>query len=157
MRKIFYVPKSKNYMDYESEWKGVTGHIQTGLSDNIEEFVDNPDVAQMILVPEYFNLEIPVHSSNKEYFQVEYYDDFEVLKKEKADITIEFWKKNLDNPSQEEILIDTYPMNYEVGRSIWISNHIKLDIGWYDCVLKKDGVEVDSKEMSVYEYFLEEE
>ena len=44
MRKIFYVPKSKDYMDYESEWKGVTGHIQTGISDNIKDFVDNPDV-----------------------------------------------------------------------------------------------------------------
>ena len=55
MRKIFYVPKSKDYMDYESEWKGVTGHIQTGISDNIKDFVDNPDVAQMVLIPEFLD------------------------------------------------------------------------------------------------------
>ena len=35
MRKIFYVPKSKDYMDYESEWKGVTALIQTGLSESM--------------------------------------------------------------------------------------------------------------------------
>ena len=48
MRKIFYVPKSKDYMDYESEWKGVTALIQTGLSESIEQFVNNPEVAQMV-------------------------------------------------------------------------------------------------------------
>ena len=48
-------------------------------------------------------------------------------------------------------------MNYEVGRKIWISNHIQLDIGWYDVVLLKGSKEIDNKEMSIYEYFLEEE
>lgn len=157
MRKIFYVPKSKDYMDYESEWKGVTALIQTGLSESIEQFVENPEVAQMVNIPEYFNLEAPNHASDKEYFQVEYYDDFEVLKRDKADISLQVWKKNLDNPSQEDVLVETYPMNFEVGRKIWITNHIQLDIGWYDVVLLKGSKEIDSKEMSIYEYFLEEE
>ena len=157
MRKIFYVPKSKDYMDYESEWKGVTGHIQTGISDNIKDFVDNPDVAHMVLIPEYFLLGAPNHASNKEYFQIEYFDDFEVLKRDKADISLQVWKKNLDNPSEEDVLVETYPCWFEVGRQIWITNHIKLDIGWYDLVLLKDNEEVDSREISIYEYFLEEE
>ena len=157
MRKIFYVPKSKNYMDYESEWKGVTGHIQTGISENIKDFVDNPDVAQMVLIPEYFLLGAPSHASNKEYFQIEYFDDFEVLKRDKAVISLQVWKKNLDNPSEEDILVETYPCSFEVGRQIWITNHIKLDIGWYDLVILKDNEEVDSREISIYEYFLEEE
>jgi hypothetical protein len=157
MRKIFYVPKSKEISDYESEWKGVTGVVQHGISKNIEDLVDNPDAGQMILIPEYFDLNAPNHASDKEYFQVEYYDDFEVLKRDKGDITLQVWKKNLDNPSEEDILVETYPLLFEVGRQIWITNHIKLDIGWYDLVLLKDSEEMDSKEMSIYEYFLEEE
>lgn len=157
MRKVFFVPKSQDYNDFKPEWEGVTGIIQHGLSDNIKEYVIDENKAQMVLIPEYYAILAPTHTSNADYFQIEYFDDFEVLKREYADITCEIWKKNLDNPSEEEKLVETLPMNFEVGRQIWITNHVKLDIGWYDLVIKKNGKEVDSKECSVYEYNFEEE
>ena len=99
----------------------------------------------------------PNHASNKEYFQIEYFDDFEVLKRDKAVISLQVWKKNLDNPSEEDVLVETYPCLFEVGRQIWITNHIKLDIGWYDFVIKSDNEEIDTHEISVYESYDEEE
>jgi len=157
MRKVFFVPKSLNYQDYESEWKGITGIVQHGLSENIKDYVEDENKAQMVLIPEYYAILAPTHTSNADFFQIEYFDDFEVLKREYAEITCEVWKKNLDNPSLGEEMVQNLPMNFEVGRQIWITNHIKLDIGWYDFVIKKDGVEVDTKECSIYEFNFEEE
>jgi hypothetical protein len=48
-------------------------------------------------------------------------------------------------------------MHYvEIGNH-WQSDFLKLDIGWYEVVIKVDGIEVETKETSVYEYYFEEE
>ena len=39
----------------------------------------------------------------------------------------------------------------------WATDFMSLEIGWYEIVVKVNGVETESRETSVYEYYLEEE
>ena len=102
MREIFYIPEGKSIDDYESEWKDNYSIVQVGLSPNIEEYVNNPDIAQLILIPEYKTTICPVTTSSNTYFQVEYFDDFETIKDIKPEVWCHIWSKDLDNPSIEQ-------------------------------------------------------
>lgn len=156
MREIFYIPEGGIVDDYSEQWKGRTSLVQVGLSANIEEYVTNPELAQFILIPEYQHMDIPRNISNQEFFTIIYWDDFETIKQEKPEATLEQWSKNLDDPTEESVHIETYPMHYEVGRNCYISNHLKLDVGWWDMVVKIDGKTKITKEISVWESTEEE-
>jgi len=162
MREIFYIPEGKSIDDYTSEWKDNYSIVQVGLSPNIEEYVDNPDIAQLILIPEYKTTICPVTTSSNTYFQVEYFDDFETIKDVKPEVWCHVWSKDLDNPSIEQKRALDVPMHYEVGRKCFITDHIKLDTGWYDVqiIIKRSSsfAEVmDEKEITVWEDKSEEE
>lgn len=157
MREIFYIPEGGIVNDYKEHWEGITSIVQVGLSANIEEYVSNPELAQLILIPEYKNLDTPRNISNLEYFQCVYFDDFETIKQEKPEVYLQVWSKNLDNPAEEHVLIQTYPMHYEVGRKCFITDHMKLSVGWYDMVVLVDKQKTEERTTTVYEMVLEEE
>lgn len=157
MRKIFYVPKQENIDDYKSQWENVYAEIQHGVSENTKDFIKDVDIAGEICIPEYRLLEIPINFSDKDYIQFGYWDDFEVIKKEKAEVICHVYTNDLENPGSQSILLKTLPMHYiEIGNH-WATDYIRLDIGWYEIAVSVNGVEVESKETSVYEYYLEEE
>lgn len=157
MRKIFYVPANKDIEDYKSQWDKVVTEIVHGVSENIKDYITNEEVGQLVYIPEYRVLDTPRNISNASYFQIIYFDDFESIKEEKPEVICEIWKKNLDNPSEAEVKYTQYPLHFVVGKRNWVSDHLKLPIGWFDFVIKVDGVEVESAECAVYEYNLEEE
>lgn len=157
MREIFYIPEGKSIEDYESEWKDNYSVVQIGLSPNIEEYVDNPDIAQLILIPEYKTTICPVTTSSSTYFQIEYFDDFEAIKEEQAPVYLQIWSKDLDNPSIEQVKVHDMPLHYEVGRKCFISDHVRLDTGWYDVQIIVNNEISDEKEITVWEDKSEEE
>jgi len=157
MRNIFYIPKDKDINDYKSEWFNKFPEVHHGLSDNIKEYISDPSIAQEVLIPEYSGIMAPQSIGNVEFFQIEYFNDFESIKQEKSFVELEIWSKDLDDPSKEEVLVDKKPFHYEVGRRCFITDHFKLDVGWYDFVVKVDGEQTELKECSVYEVILEEE
>lgn len=157
MREIYYIPEGFSVEDYKSEWENLTGEVHVGLSDNIKEYVENPSVGQLVYIPEFSFTVAPRTISNLDFWQVEYFNDFEVIKDTKPPVSMEVWTKNLDDPSEEQKLVDKYPLHYEVGRKCFISDHLRLDTGWYDIIIFVDGEEVDSKEATIYEKNVEEE
>jgi hypothetical protein len=157
VRKIFYVPKEENIDEYKSQWENVYAEIQHGISENTKDLIKDVDKAGEVSIPEYRFLEVPINFSDKDYVQFNYWDDFEVIKKDKPEIISEIYTNDLDNPSSQSVLLKTLPMHYvEIGNH-WQSDFLKLDIGWYEVVIKVDGIEVETKETSVYEYYFEEE
>ena len=157
MRKVFYVPKNDNIDDYKSQWENIYTEIQHGVSENTKDFIDNIEVAGVINIPEYRMLDVPINFSDREFLQFKYWDDFEVIKKEKPEVICEIYTNNLDNPSSESVLINTMPMHYLEQGLHWSTDFTSLEIGWYEIVVKVDGLETESRETSVYEYYLEEE
>lgn len=162
MREVFYIPEGGSVEDYSEQWKDNYSIVQVGLSPNIEEYVNNPDIAQVILIPEFKTTICPITTSSSTYFQIEYFDDFETIKDVKPEVWCQIWSKDLDNPSTEQEKIKDIPMHYEVGRKCFITDHMKLDTGWYDAqiVIKRTPTYsevMDEKEITVWENNLEEE
>ena len=47
-------------------------------------------------------------------------------------------------------------MQYDTSAGFFYTDHIRLDTGWYDLIVTKEGEEVDSHEISIYESYEEE-
>ena len=156
MRTVFYIPKGEKVEDYKDQWFGKTNEVHTGPSENIKNYIEDESVAHFIYIPEFRHIVSPINVSNKEYFQVGYVDDF-VDKNNLPQFICEVWTKNLDNPSEEQVKTDTWIMQYDIGAKFFHTDHVKLDIGWYDFVIKSDNEEIDTHEISVYESYDEEE
>lgn len=157
MRKLFYVPKEENIDDYKSQWENIYAEIQHGVSENTKDYIQNVNQAGVIHIPEYRMLEVPISFSDKEFIQFGYWDDFEVINQDKPEVTCEVYTNDLDNPGSEAVLINTMPMHYLEQGLHWATDFMSLEIGWYEIVVKVNGVETESRETSVYEYYLEEE
>lgn len=156
MRKIYYVPEGLDIEDFRLEWEGHTNEVHSGLSPNIENYVKNVDEAGFVFIPEFQILHAPVNASDAEYWQVAYVNDF-ADRNNSPQYILEVWKKNLDNPSEQQILIDKYILQFDIGADFFHTDHIRLPIGWYDLVLKFEDEEIDTKEISIYEAINEEE
>ena len=156
MRLIYYVPEGESIEDYKSEWDQVVAEIHTGLSPNIEDFVKDPTVAQLVEIPEFKMAFVPVNASSKDFVQYRYVDEF-VDKDDLPQYSMEVWSKNLDNPSEEKTKIDTHLLQYDNYKRHFYSEHIALRPGWYDIIFLKNREEVDAKEIAIYEKNDEEE
>lgn len=156
MRLIYYVPDNMSIDDYKSEWEQVVAEVHHGLSANIEDYVKDPTKAQVVEIPEYRKAHIPINAASKDFIQYIYIDEF-FDKDEVPQYSMEIWSKNLDNPSESQVKIDTHLLQYDKHKRHFYSEHIALRPGWYDVVFKKDGKEVESKEIAVYEAPDEEE
>lgn len=156
MRLIYYVPDNMSIDDYKSEWEQVIAEVHHGLSPNIEDYVKDPTKAQVVEIPEYKKAHIPINAASKDFIQYIYIDEF-FDKDEMPQYSMEIWSKNLDNPSESQVKIDTHLLQYDNHKRHFYSEHIALRPGWYDVVFKKDGKEVESKEIAVYEAPDEEE
>lgn len=152
MRKIYYIPKGESVESHKDEWHLKTNEVHTGLSPNIEKYIDNPDVPQFVDIPEFKHIISPKNQAKNEYFQVGYVDDF-ADRSELPQYTCEVWKKNLDRPSEPHEKIHTWFLQF--NGELFHTDHVALDIGWYDLVIKCDGEEVDTSEISIY--YLDEE
>lgn len=155
MRTVFYIPKGEKVEDYKSEWNGKTNEVHTGVSPNIEDYIKDDSVAQFINIPEFKHMLAPRNCSSGEYFQIAYVNDFED-RDNLPQYFCEVWTKNLDNPSEPQQKQDTWIMQYDIGAGFFHTDHVKLDIGWYDLIVTRDGEEVDSHEISIYESYEEE-
>ena len=157
MRRIFYIPEGHSMDDYKDQWEGQVAEVHSGLSPNIEKYIDDPEVAQFAHIPEFKHMYAPRSQSNSVYFQIAYVDDF-ADRDNLPQYMLEVWSKNLDRPSDEQIKVDTWIMQYDKGPSLFTTEHKKLDVGWYDLiVVSEEGEEVDSHEISIYEDYDEEE
>ncbi|MEK9691914.1 MAG: hypothetical protein VW235_03190 [Rhodospirillaceae bacterium] len=156
MRRIYYVPEGLDIEDFRLEWEGHTNEVHSGLSPNIENYVKNVDEAGFVFIPEFQILHTPVNASDAEYWQVAYVNDF-ADRNNSPQYILEVWKKNLDNPSEQQILVDKHILQFDIGADFFHTDHIRLPIGWYDLVLKFEDEEIDTKEISIYEAINEEE
>lgn len=155
MRKVFYIPEGEKVDNYKEQWFEKTNEVHTGLSKNIEQYIKDPSVAQFVNIPEFKHMLAPINSSNAEYFQVGYVNDFDD-RDNLPQYIVEVWTKNLDNPSEQQVKIDSWIMQYDASAGFFHTDHVKLEIGWYDLIITKEGEEVDSHEISVYESYEEE-
>ena len=155
MRTVFYIPEGEKVEDYKEQWYEKTNEVHTGISKNIEEYIDDPSVAQFVNIPEFVHMIAPINSSNAEYFQVAYVNDFDD-RNNLPQYIVEVWSKNLDRPSDEQVKTDSWIMQYDTSAGFFYTDHIRLDTGWYDLVVTKEGEEVDSHEISIYESYEEE-
>ena len=99
---------------------------------------------------------MPINAASKDFVSYKYVDDF-VDVNNTPQYIMEVWKKNLDNPSDPEVKVNQYFMQYEKVYRYFYTNHIKLETGWYNLVFKKDDKEVDTKEITIYDKHDEEE
>ena len=156
MRIIYYVPEGESIDDYKSEWDQVVAEVHVGLSPNIEDYIKDPTKAQVVEIPEYRKAHIPVNAASKDFIQYVYIDEF-FDKDETPQYKMEIWSKNLDKPSETHVKIDTHILQYDNFKKHFYSEHISLAPGWYDVVFFRDGEEVESKEIAVYEASDEQE
>ena len=150
MRTIYYVPEGQAINDYIDVWSGKTNEVHNKISENIKEYIKDIDVAQWVLIPEYKFPRLPEFVSNQDYFEYYYYDDFSYYE-DFPQYFMEVWKVNLDDPDIEPEKIDTYPMQWEKVLCKFYTNHIKLDIGWYELRFIKNGKLQDKDKITVYE------
>ena len=156
MRKIYYIPDGSNVEDYRQEWEFQTNEVHTGISESIKEHVKNPEEAGWVYIPEFRVLQAPVNASDAEYWQVAYINDF-INKDDIPQYVLEVWTKNLDKPTENQSLHDKYVLQYDIGAGFFHTDHIRLPIGWYDLILKFEDEEVEAKEITIYEAFINEE
>lgn len=163
MRKIFYIPEGHKPDDYINDWEGQTNEVHTGLSENIKNYVKEPDRAGFIHVPEFKHMLAPLNESSSNYFQIAYVNDFaavDILNNEEPPMyVLEVWTKNLDNPNEQQEKLTSHPMQFDVGAMFFHTDHFKLDVGWYDLIVVEEynGEELDSHEITIYEGTEEEE
>ena len=155
MRTVFYIPEGDEVEDYKEEWENKTAEVHTGISPNIKDYVDDPSIAQWVHIPEFKHMLAPNNESSGVYFQVAYINDF-ADRDNLPQYHCEVWTKNLDNPSEEQVKADTWIMQYDIGPNFFHTDHVRLDVGWYDLIVTLDGEEVDSHEISIYESYEEE-
>jgi len=156
VRLIYYIPEGESIDDYKQEWEQVVAEVHTGLSPNIEDFVKDPSVAQLVEIPEYRKAHVPVNAPSTEFVQYIYVDEF-IDKDNMPQYSMEIWSKNLDNPSDQQNKLDTHLLQYDNHRKYFYSEHIALKPGWYDIIFYKDKKEMDKKEIAIYEKANEEE
>ena len=94
MRKIYYVPEGQDILDYQDIWLNHTQEVHNSLSENIKEYVNDKDVAQWVLIPEYTYSEVPKLINNEEFYRYLFIDDFAVLE-DNPQYVMEAWKLNL--------------------------------------------------------------
>ena len=155
MRTIFYIPEGEDVENYKEEWYEKTSEVHTGVSKNIEKYIDDPSVAQFVKIPEFQHMLAPINASNSEYFQVGYINDF-ADRDDLPQYIVEVWSKNLDNPSDPQDKVDNWIMQFDLGADFFHTDHVRLDVGWYDLVVMDGDEEVDTHEISVYESYEEE-
>ena len=155
MRTIFYIPEGEDVENYKEEWYEKTSEVHTGISKNIEQYIDDPSVAQFVNIPEFKHMLAPINASNSEYFQVGYVDDF-ADRDNLPQYIVEVWSKNLDNPSDPQDKVDNWIMQFDLGANFFHTDHVRLDVGWYDLVVMNENEEIDTHEISIYESYEEE-
>lgn len=156
MRTIFYIPAGSKVEDYKDEWFEKTNEVHCGVSENIKKYIKDPDIAQFVKIPEFKHMLAPINVSDAEYFQVGYINDFDD-RNDLPQYICEVWSKNLDNPTEPQQKVDTWFMQFDLGADFFHTDHVRLDVGWFDLVVKKGDEEVDTHEISVYENYSEEE
>ena len=112
MRLIYYVPDNMSIDDYKSEWEQVVAEVHHGLSPNIEDYVKDPTKAQVVEIPEYRKAHIPIMQHLKILYNMFMLMNF--LIKMKCHNTQ--WRsglKNLDNPSETQVKLDTHLLQYD--------------------------------------------
>lgn len=155
MRTVFYIPKGEKVEDYKEQWYEKTNEVHTGVSKNIEQYIKDPSVAQFVNIPEFKHMLAPISVSSSEYFQIAYVNDFDD-RNNLPQYLCEVWSKNLDNPSEQQVKLTTWIMQFDLGADFFHTDHVRLDTGWYDLIITIEGKEVDSHEISVYESYEEE-
>tara|TARA_R100000231_G_C5296649_1_gene156250 strand:- start:474 stop:944 length:471 start_codon:yes stop_codon:yes gene_type:complete len=156
MRYIYYIPEGESVEDHKEQWHGKTPEVHTGLSPNIESYIKDPTKPQFVEIPEYTFPIVPINAASKDFVSYKYVDDF-VDVNNTPQYIMEVWKKNLDNPSDPEVKVSQYFMQYEKVYRYFYTDHIKLETGWYNLVFKKDDKEIDTKEITIYDKHDEEE
>lgn len=150
MRRVYYIPEGLDIEDFKSEWEHNTNEVHHGIFPNIENYVENPDEAGWVYIPEFREMHAPANESDAAYFQIAYVDDF-ADRKNLPQYVLEVWTKNLDKPSESQNKHSTHILQYDIGAGFFHTEHIRLPIGWYDLVLKLEDEEIQTKEISIYE------
>ena len=61
MRKVFYIPVGHKANDYIDDWEGQTNEVHTGVSENIKNYVKEPNEPGFIHIPEFKHMLAPLN------------------------------------------------------------------------------------------------
>lgn len=154
MRKVFYIPEGHNIDDYKDKWFGNYSEIHTNISPNNKDYILDKTKAHQFYIPEFQRVLCPKSQSHTDYVKYMVEDDFAEFEKDPV-FKLEVWEKDYDDPTKEHTLKETYPLTYTHVKSIWSTNHLRFDAGWYVMKFFKNDTLFGEEELTVW--FLETE
>ena len=149
MRKIYYVPQGQDINEYRDIWESHTSEIHNSISENIEEYIKDKDVAQWVIIPEFQYAEVPEMVSDEDYFQNYLYDDFSFYE-DNPQYKMYVYQLNLDVKDFTPFVQETHNMQWEKVLCKFYTDHIKLPVGWYELRFVKDDKEIETAQITVY-------
>jgi hypothetical protein len=156
MRKVYFVPKNHNIDDYKHEWFGKFQEIHHGLSDNNQKYVINENEAHAFKIPEFQEIYTPQTCSDTDYLIYRLVDDFGIFETDPA-FVLEVWEKDYENPKADSNKVESHNLNFNKRLEIYETEHIRLNVGWYNFRFTKNGELFKEAELSVFHSDQEEE